>query len=475
MLGTVQLLRSDKAARRVLFWIPPVAGLLISAAFVYTTSYPRPPIYSWGGMFYAAFSQCLGAVTVAALTAAVLHPLLASNWPLRIEQTVQRTALTALWLPPLFLLVRQGSPWSAAPALLFAICIIRLFTVRPLAQLDRPDRPPSFFASLATAAFLQAGIAFQAMEDYEFACLFLAVALAVMLARVALPDRKPLFLRRRLAPSWRVSAATALAVFLTIAGTMRFLHPGEWSFLQEGKELLALFGRGAGSAQKKGEQTRRRDPRFTSSDLSPSHPGIVLWPEVKQTVTLIAPLPALGPSLSRMGDKNPLSIPFFGAYWLYRHPDLKPPGNSLVMRGRPDRMSFRSNDGVPLEMEARQNLGMLVNLDCCREIRVEISNADSFFDTVEMELWLINTTLPKIPSFRLATVPVRSAAKWRFSGPGRLAPGIEVQETLIFPMPAERPFAQFDEIRVRYLMTNLRAEKSPRIAIERFVFVPRGA
>jgi hypothetical protein len=127
--------------------------------------------------------------------------------------------------------------------------------------------------------------------------------------------------------------------------------------------INVLFGRpdrGAAKVQKK----RPRDGDTAAIVDGESWPGVVLWPDVKKYVTLVAPLPRTGLSLFQTKKLDSLSIPFYGAYWYFKGPG-EPPENCFVTHGDPSRQSFRSTDLTPLTMEARQNFGRAIELSCC--------------------------------------------------------------------------------------------------------------
>jgi hypothetical protein len=62
-----------------------------------------------------------------------------------------------------------------------------------------------------------------------------------------------------------------------------------------------------------------------SIDNSGDHTGIILLPEHEQHVTLVPPLPSMPRDLFDERHQNPVSIPFYGAYWFFKLPDTKPP------------------------------------------------------------------------------------------------------------------------------------------------------
>jgi hypothetical protein len=119
-------------------------------------------------------------------------------------------------------------------------------------------------------------------------------------------------------------------------------------------------------------------------------------------------------------------------------------------------------------MEANQNFGTLIDLSCCRKIEVAISNADRYPGSVSLELLLVNTTLPGRPSQSLGSAAVKSIPPWRPNDDG-----MPIPETLAFAVPSVTSLHKFDEVKIRFHLDALRAETAAKIAIERFVFVPR--
>ncbi len=202
-----------------------------------------------------------------------------------------------------------------------------------------------------------------------------------------------------------------------------------------------------------------------SIDNSGDHTGIILLPEREERVTLVPPLPSMPRDLFDDKHKHPLSIPFYGAYWFFKPPDSQPPPNAYVTHGTPAKMTFSAPDWRPLMMEAHQNLGKLIDLSCCSEIRIEIENADRYPGTVSLELVLLNTREGQKGSVWLGSAPVTSA-------PGD--PAAPMRETLTFPVPARAAIRAFDELMIRFPRRRTRIFRSARVAIERFVMVPRG-
>jgi hypothetical protein len=203
----------------------------------------------------------------------------------------------------------------------------------------------------------------------------------------------------------------------------------------------------------------------TSTDSSGDHTGVILLPERQQHTTLVPPLPSMPSGLFDDRHRNPVSIPFYGEYWFFKPPDTKPPLDSFYTHGKPTEMTFFAPDARPLVMEAHQDLGKLIDLECCREIRLEIRNADRYPGTVSVELLLRNTRQGQEGSVSLGSAPVTSA-------PGD--PESPSRETLTFPIPGHTAIRQFDELTIRFPRLRQRINRSAKIAIDRFVLVPRG-
>jgi len=196
-------------------------------------------------------------------------------------------------------------------------------------------------------------------------------------------------------------------------------------------------------------------------------PGVILWPEIKPTVTLVAPPPAVGSRLLPGKPAQPLSIPFGGEYWMFRWPFAKPPSTSYFQRGTPWKLSFSSTDRTPLQMEAHQKLDTPIDIRCCRAIQVDILNADHYFGTLEVELSLLNTDAKPAQTLWLGSRPVISRPDLARD------PVTPMRETLEFTVPAQPSIEQFTEFRVVFQRAMLRRDKSAKVSIDRFLLLPR--
>ena len=198
-------------------------------------------------------------------------------------------------------------------------------------------------------------------------------------------------------------------------------------------------------------------PPDDSAGVGGDFPGVILLPPVKPYTTLVVPVPA-APGKFSAPLAQPVGIPFSGEYWIFRWPAARPPRRSIIRRGSASELSFHTTDGWPMEMEAHQKLDAPVSVHCCTQIQLAIQNTDQYPGTVSLELILIDTTV--------AMNLVRSLGT---AAAGPPSPSLQV---LSFRIPPITALQKFDEIKVVFHRAQLRADKSARIAIERFVLVP---
>jgi hypothetical protein len=118
-------------------------------------------------------------------------------------------------------------------------------------------------------------------------------------------------------------------------------------------------------------------------------------------------------------------------------------------------------------MEARPKLDQPIALSCCSAIRLEIRNADRYPGTIALELVLIANDQPGAPSLSLGHYNVVSQPDVSRD------PVIPVPETLEFPVPSTAALDSFNEFKVVFLRARRRMDKSAKLAIDRFVLVPR--
>ena len=210
-------------------------------------------------------------------------------------------------------------------------------------------------------------------------------------------------------------------------------------------------------------------PRPETAD-SDAYSGIVLWPKRQTHTRLIAPPPmSWNRKFVRNQQSSPLDIPFDGVYWFFREPDIQPPAKSRQAEGSPEMFDIHSTDWRPLSMEAHQNLGSLVGLDCCRRIQVAIRNADEYPTSISMELILVDTTAPGKPSQSLGRVDIVSNRGWEPDDHPH-----PTRETLNFSIPSNSALHRFDEVTIVFRLHSFRSRTAAKIGIDHFTLIPRG-
>jgi hypothetical protein len=199
-------------------------------------------------------------------------------------------------------------------------------------------------------------------------------------------------------------------------------------------------------------------------------PGVILLRETEKSTVLIAPSlkrdphgKATGlPSLDRpptMELKQPLDVRFSGEYWMFLPRYRRPPPLSLVRRGNPAELSYRT-DGGPMVMEAHQSLNTPVDPASCHQIQIEVGGPD-MQRSLALEVVLVNSDVQGFwGSESLGRRFVRSV------------PSADDHDTLVFPFPAVPRLKQFNEINVVFWRPGP-MDKSVKVEVERMTIVPR--
>jgi hypothetical protein len=237
--------------------------------------------------------------------------------------------------------------------------------------------------------------------------------------------------------------------------------------------LQALFGERKPAAESESgviEKTRKYG-KSTALVSGESYPGMILRPPTDDHTPIVPPLARrrvfeVKPSTR---TDNPVSIPFYGAYWFFRASDGTLPADSIESRGDPAFISFKTTDFSPIAMEARQSFGSLIDLSCCRSLELIIANGDRRPGTVSAELILTNTRLPGKPQQSLGVCPVTSSLHWSAD-----ADRPPVTETLTFQIPPHPAISSFDQATVRFQMGSPRERWSAKVALVKFRLIPRG-
>jgi len=470
-------------------WAPPIAGL--ASAFIVSSlvcGQPRGYWASLDALIVSAFSCVLTTFLVCALTVWLTGVLLPDSSGTRLGSLTWRVASAAAWFAPLAVFLEQESLLGMAAAAVLAGALTMGLCAYPqqVSSGEMPNSPgqPSangilslwdegpllrqLFPALAIS-FLGEGAALAAVTSKVWLAVLLTGGLAALL--VWLLNKRVLQYVRPLSRDGpnKYLLVTMAVVFTVLAlgpylrfgrgkgtGTSEAQNPAaekQWRVLQEASEYPVGY-------------SAEGDPSADGEDL---YPGIILWPERQPSTKLITPMPvAINASLRQGRRSAPLTIPFDGVYWFSRWPEKHPTKRAHVAHGSPEEYNIRSVGDRPLVSQARQNLGSLINLNCCSEIQVAIENADRYPGSVSLELILQNTALPGKPSLSLGMLRVPSAPSQNPKA------GKPVYETLTFSVPAKPAIDHFDEVTVLFGLRGDRSLVAARMRIERFVLIPRG-
>ena len=402
-----------------------------------------------------------------------------------------RTCAAGVWFAPAAILLGSRSPLAMLAALALVVSATRvLYSQWRLMPKQKPTTPMlvpqeaalfgagelptgflprDFWPAMAVAVALQMGWAASSIGKESTAAAFYALAAALLTAYgisagVWDGQRQPVLPRAIMA----VAVTLLLTVLITVTGTILMMMGGGGSESGGGSGAVADSHPPPAPPPPLPSPGRKYEPPpIDPARLGPpmnvpgGFPGVILWPETAPIPMLVEPLPK-GNGLSRRPPSQPFVIPFAGAYWMFRWPFTRPPANSFVRRGTPSDSFFSTVDGWPLTMEAHQKLDRELDLSCCSKVRVVIRNADKYPGTVAIELGLIHNAGRPVMLGSVAVTSTPDLAR---------DPIMPVTETLEFTVP-DRVLI-FDEFDVIYRRLKMREDKSARIAIEKFVLVPR--
>jgi hypothetical protein len=244
------------------------------------------------------------------------------------------------------------------------------------------------------------------------------------------------------------------AFVFTIVVLMPYLQNFRWSGVGE-----FLMGRVVTVAR----VAERRPERPSTSNNAYS--GIILLPMNEPQKKIVAP-PVRSPAGAGFRRIEPMVIPFDGAYWYFKAPDKRPRPTARIVRGSSTKAKVRSTDHYPLLMEAHQKLGTRIDLSCCSSIEIALQNADHHPGAIALELWLVDSALPRVMGRYVGTMTIPSSE----GGGGREE--MPIEEKLDFPVLPGGRGGEFDEITVVVRTDAVRARTGAQIAIRRFELKP---
>ena len=206
----------------------------------------------------------------------------------------------------------------------------------------------------------------------------------------------------------------------------------------------------------------------TEADVPGSeYVGIILWPPPIKKTEIVPPSPPAD-SLANGRAAKPVVIPFDGQYWYFKAPSKRPGPRAHIAHGRSTNANVHSTNSAPLLMAAYQNLGTPIDLACCSEIEVAITNNDVRPGIIALGLRLADSSSIGEPSHDLGLRTIASSKPAQI--PLNRPP---VEEVLRFPISSSATIHRFDEITIFFVPAPERARAGAKVSIESFTLIPR--
>ncbi|HLK69018.1 MAG TPA: hypothetical protein VKU19_36550 [Bryobacteraceae bacterium] len=458
-----------------------IASLLATGTLLWmNTISPKLHRYSWATLIGNALGYTLFAcASSAAITGSLLFAIPRTDRRDVLWKTLRASAAGA-WFAPAIILLSEFSPASLAASLVLVVVTTRLLYsewlrvhtpeeplpvwIPPDPMFGEADPPRPFFLKELAPSLTLALATQSAVTAFAMRARLLGSALFVLTAAMFTIS----LISRGLVASGRAQSLprSVLSLALTI-------------LLAAGLTVGGLRGRigmrggsdpsGDPTATANGQPARPSPPPVSppmAAGVDGTYPGVILQPEMQPVPRLVAPPPDVLYANGYVPSQE-RTIAFEGEYWMYRFLYRRPPPNSYFRKGTPAEVSFHTPDHWPLMMEAHQKLDQALDLRSCRRIDVRLWNADPFPGTVTLELLAIDSEGAGTHSQSFGKAPVRSQPSL-----GK-EPVTAVPETVEFQIPSNPAPSECRELEVVFRRDQSRADKSSRIAIDRFVVVPR--
>jgi hypothetical protein len=398
----------------------------------------------------------------------------ASGPPLSFNVFASINAHGWVWVPAVVLLSAQDSPaapmFAAIGAALIATGLRKSIAAdaipRQLHSCATPWEERELFAeTLRTqpreahpyliAICLYAGVfALNETETQEASALFALCAFLMAWKLTLAPAGTPPPRKRK--AGMRLASVALAAILVTLFALLY----GVDSRNRAEAAVAAQSAAAAKQAQQKPAQPAEFVPGFGGYE------SIILWP-VPEKKPILAPIP-IRPDLDAARNKKPQVIHFDGAYWYFQPPGTRPSPQAHQAHGSPIDANIRSTNYLPLTMEAHQNLGAPIRLNCCRAIQVTIENHEGTWSPIALGVLLTDSAAPGKPDLFLGQQPILSTQPGHAGGSSGAT-----TETLTFSIPARARIRKFDAITIVFAPSDQRVVIGPKIAIQRFELIPR--
>lgn len=372
-----------------------------------------------------------------------------------------------VWAPLFILLIKENSVWTILiPPIIFASATrsLRRWTAtsdaappnqsQPVSTLFQAQHTQSFLRSIGpaiiAAAAFQAALAELALTNYFYSSLLLATGTAILVW--SYPFRVHPIPDRAMDLSFRKLIRRTILVFLLLAiALIPYL-------------VSPTLARDANTfIQTKHKPTQSKSAQKADDD---SYLGIILLPPRKPHHRIVIQPATITPSGA---PKQPVVIPFDGAYWYFKPPDQSPRPGAVIARGDPTKKTIRSTNTLPLLMEAHQSLGLPIQMNSFSAIRLSIKSADHIPGAIYIDIRLRNISPKGIQSQSLGAQLLPSTTH-----PITYASLIAqpTDELLTFHIPHSTRLHQFNEITVAIEPAKTRNLVGARVAVQSFELLP---
>ena len=429
---------------------------------------PQSHSLSWGRIFLLSAGYITLTVTAGVIGISIPWRVLKARPRFNLAVLSTKVGVAWIFLPSITLLYRQRSPWIFLVVAFATIAVA--FTLRPIfpvsAETNQPIPPahnatdlatlyglpiPSFrpLPALFIAICLQGAAAFAIAESLYLASILLATSLFLLAWRWAAFDPKTI--RGGFAGKRPRILLFTLALVITIL-----------TLLPSAVRLQATSA--LNHPPHKPPSPAHQPPESDKPEFD--YIGIILWPPHTKKTEILLPKPKSAP-LAGAAPKAVI-IPFDGPYWYFKAPSTSPGPHAHIAHGRPTDVTIRSDNWAPLLMEARQNLGASIDLDCCSEIDVAVTNADTRFGKISIGVVLTDSNSIAKPSRSLGERTILSSEDQDI--PINRPP---VKEILRFPISRSPTMHRFDQITIVFLPAKERARGGAKVSIQSFTLIPR--
>jgi hypothetical protein len=447
--------------------IPVIFGVAATVALV-SLFCPalRPQSLSWISLVLVTAFLLLVAGFISGIVAQLICGVNRSYLPNVSASVVLAACIGGLWVPAWVLCLREPSILTVLAGCFCVVSVGRSLkrydretAVMPLKTLevapfyidDTKALIRVILPSLVVAVIAEAATVAALLKRYQLASVLAGSCAAVLVWRLG-SKASPRGGEQDRVLSSRLSVV--MAFVFTVVVLMPYLRSFKLAGIGD-----SIFGRVTTMGRL---AERSLEQPTTSND---GYSGIILLPLTDPHKKVIAPR-TKDASNAGFRRRESMVIPFDGAYWYFKAPDKRPRATARIVRGSSTKATIRSSDRYPLLMEAHQKLGTRVDLNCCSSVEIALQNADRHPGAIALELWLVDSALPRVMGRYVGTVTIPS------SEGGVISSERPVEEKLEFPIAAGGKGGEFDEITVVVRLAAARARAGAQIAIRQFVLQP---